>query len=69
MGGPLYVLKVSLEASKKNSESVIFYVLSTQKKQEMSELIQENITKAQAKQKHCMTGIPELGNLYQDIQL
>ena len=53
-------------SSKKSSESVIFYVLFTQEKlREMSELVQENLTKAQGKQKH---GIPESGNLCQGIQ-
>ena len=51
MRGPLDVLKESLEASKKSIESVISYVLSTQEK-EMSELFQENLTKAQGKQNH-----------------
>ena len=53
MRGPLDVLKESLEASNKSSGSVISYVLSTQEKlKEMSKLVQENITKAQGKQKH-----------------
>ena len=52
MRGPLDVLKESWEASKKSDESVVSYVLSTQKKlQNMAELIQENLAKAQGRQK------------------
>ena len=51
--GPLDVLKVSWEASNKSSESVISYVLYTQEKlKDMSELVQENLSKAQGKQKY-----------------
>ncbi len=50
--GPLDILKESWEASKKSSESVISYVLSTQEKLKgMAELVQENLSKAQGKQK------------------
>ncbi len=50
--GPLDILKESLEAYRKSSENVISYVLSTQEKLgEMSELVQEKITKAQGKRR------------------
>ncbi len=50
--GPLDILKESWEASRKSSESVISYVLSTQEKLKgMAELVQENLSKAQGKQK------------------
>ena len=50
--GPLDVLKASWEASKKSDESVVSYVLATQEKlRNMAELVQENLSKAQGKQK------------------
>ena len=50
--GPLDILKESWEASNKSNESVVSYVLSMQEKlQKMTELFQENLSKAQGKQK------------------
>ena len=50
--GPLDVLKESWEATQKSDESVVSYVLSTQEKlRKMTELVHENLTKAQGKQK------------------
>ena len=50
--GPLDILKESWEASKKSNESVVSYVLSTQEKlRKMTEIVQENLSKAQGKQK------------------
>ena len=50
--GPLDILKESWEASKKSNESVVSYVLSTQQKlRKMTEIVQENLSKAQEKQK------------------
>ena len=50
--GPLDILKESWEASKHSSESVVSYVLSTQEKlRAEKDLVQENLAKAQEKQK------------------
>ncbi len=50
--GPLDILKESWEASKHSSESVVTYVLSTQEKlRAAKDLVQENLAKAQEKQK------------------
>ena len=50
--GPLDVLKESWEASKKSDESVVSYVLATQEKlRNMAELVQENLSKVQGRQK------------------
>ena len=49
--GPLAILKESWEVSK-SDESIVSYVLSTQEKLcKMTELVQENLSKAQGKQK------------------
>ena len=48
----LNMLNESWEASHKNDETVVSYVLSTQEKlRKMSELVQENLSKAQMRQK------------------
>ena len=50
--GPLDILKESWEASKKSEESIVSYVLTTQGKlRKMAELVQENLGKAQGRQK------------------
>lgn len=52
MRGPLDVLRESWEASKRSNESVVSYVLLTrQRLMEMSELVQQNLSKAQKQQK------------------
>ncbi len=50
--GPLDVLKETWESSKKSTESVVSYVLTIQEKlAKMSEIVSENLTKAQTTQK------------------
>ena len=50
--GPLDILRESWESSQKSNESIISYVLSTRDKLlKMSELVQENLSKAQSRQK------------------
>ena len=50
--GPLDILKESWEASHKSDESIGSYVLSTREKLlNMSELVQENLSKSQSRQK------------------
>lgn len=50
--GPLDVLKESWEASQKSNDNIVSYILSTQEKlRTMTELVQENLSKAQGRQK------------------
>ena len=50
--GPLDILRESWESSQKSDENIISYVLSTQDKlSKMAELVQENLSKAQARRK------------------
>ena len=50
--GPLDILRESWESSQKSDENIISYVLSTRDKlSNMAELVQENLSKAQARQK------------------
>ena len=50
--GPLDILRESWESSQKSDDSIISYVLSTREKLlKMSELVQENLSKAQTRQK------------------
>ena len=50
--GPLDILRESWESSSKSSESVVSYVLTMREKLDrMTELVQENLAKAQKKQK------------------
>ena len=50
--GPLDVLHETWEASQQSEESVVSYVLATQEKlRSMAELVEENLTKSQQKQK------------------
>ena len=52
MRGPLDILRESWEASRRSSESVVSHVLMMREKlAQMSELVQENMKKAQQKQK------------------
>ena len=50
--GPLDILRESWESSEKSDENIISYVLSTRDRlSKMAELVQENLSKAQARQK------------------
>ena len=50
--GPLDILRESWESSQRSDENIISYVLSTRDKlSKMAELVQENLSKAQARQK------------------
>ena len=50
--GPLDILRESWESSQKSDENIISYVLSTRDRlSNMAELVQENLSKAQARQK------------------
>ncbi len=50
--GPLDVLKESSETSERSCESVVLHILSVQEKLErMSEIVKENLSKAQSQQK------------------
>ena len=50
--GPLDVLRETWEADKSSGKSVVSYLISTQEKlQDMAEIVKENLTKAQLRQK------------------
>ena len=52
MRGPLDILRESWESSQRSDENIISYVLSTRDRlPKMAELVQENLSKAQARQK------------------
>lgn len=50
--GPLDVIRETWEADERSDDSVVSYLLATQEKLwDMAEIVEENLTKAQSKQK------------------